>query len=220
MQSIPIYNDGIGKVDLVESMGSDLKVVNAARVSYGKHKTELDEGDIKLIRYLLKNKHTSPFEHNLMTFRFKVPLFVRSQHHRHRVWKFNEISRRYSGENLEFYFPNEWRKQSKDNKQCSGEWFNSPAISAYVEKHAKDSVALYEKMIDEGVARELARIVLPQNLYTEYYGTIDLHNALHFLKLRLHSHAQWEIQVVAEAMRDIMNDLYPYCMKAYNDVCN
>lgn len=220
MQSIKIYSDGIGRVDLVEYMGSDLKVVNAARVSYGKHKESLDDGDIKLIKYLLKNKHTSPFEHNLMTFRFKVPLFVRSQHHRHRVWKFNEISRRYSGENLEFYVPDYWRSQSKDNKQCSEKPFENQELSNLTTQHINSSIDLYDRLIYGGVAREMARMVLPQNLYTEYYGTIDLHNAFHFLNLRLHPHAQWEIQAVASAMKEIMNDLYPYCMKAYNEICN
>lgn len=91
METIYLYGDNIGKVELVESMGSDLTIVNAARVSFGKHKEELDGRDLKLIKYLIKHKHTSTLEHNLVTFRFKVPLFIRSQHHRHRTWSYNEI---------------------------------------------------------------------------------------------------------------------------------
>ena len=96
MRSINVYGDGIGRVDLVEHMGTDLTIVNSARVSFGKHKETLDEKDEKLVNYLVKHKHTSTFEHNLVTFRFVVPLYVRSQHHRHRTWSYNEISRRQS----------------------------------------------------------------------------------------------------------------------------
>lgn len=220
MQSIKIYSDNIGCVDLVEFMGSDLKVVNSARVSYGKHKNSLDYNDIKLIRYLMKNKHTSVFEHNLVTFRFKVPLFVRSQHHRHRVWKFNEISRRYSGDNLEFYLPSMWRTQAAGNKQCSDQEFENKEFDQNLIDHCNMCLKLYYNLIDNNVSREMARMVLPQNLYTEYYGTIDLHNALHFLNLRLHPHAQWEIQQVAIAMKTILTELYPECMKAYNEILN
>ena len=108
-KSIELYGDGIGKVEYVEHMGSDLTIVNSARVSFGVHKEELDERDIKLIKYLIKHKHTSTLEHNFITFRFKVPLFIRSQHHRHRTWSYNEISRRYTDVNLEFYQPTEFQ---------------------------------------------------------------------------------------------------------------
>ena len=100
---IDLYGDGIGKVEYVEHMGSDLSVVNSARVSFGKHKDVMEESDIKLINYLIKHRHTSTLEHCVVTFRFKVPLFVRSQHHRHRTWSYNEISRRYTDYNIELY---------------------------------------------------------------------------------------------------------------------
>ena len=103
IEPVYIYGDDIGKVEYVEHMGSDLSVVNSARVSFGKHKDILDEKDEKLINYLIKHRHTSTLEHCLVTFRFKVPLFVRSQHHRHRTWSYNEISRRYTDYNIEFY---------------------------------------------------------------------------------------------------------------------
>ena len=105
MEPIYLYGDNAGKVEYVEHMGSDLSIVNSARVSFGKHKQELDGKDRKLIKYLIKHRHTSTLEHCLVTFRFKVPLFIRSQHHRHRTWSYNEISRRYTEENLQFYEP-------------------------------------------------------------------------------------------------------------------
>ena len=106
-------------VDLVDYVGSDLSVVNSARVSFGKHKTELDEKDKKLIKYLIKHKHTSTLEHCFVTFRVKVPLFVRSQHHRHRTWSYNEISRRYTNFDIQFYEPEAFRTQHESNRQAS-----------------------------------------------------------------------------------------------------
>ena len=116
---IELYGDEIGKVEYVEHMGSDLSIVNSARVSFGKHKDALDAKDKKLIKYLIKHRHTSTLEHCLVTFRFKVPLFIRSQHHRHRTWSYNEISRRYTEENLQFYEPRTFRTQHKSNRQAS-----------------------------------------------------------------------------------------------------
>jgi thymidylate synthase (FAD) len=104
-----LYNDGIGSVEYVDHMGNDTTIVNAARVSFGQHKEVLDAKDEKLIKYLIKNRHTSTLEHNTITFRFTVPLFIRSQHHRHRTWSYNEISRRYTEENLQFYEPEFFR---------------------------------------------------------------------------------------------------------------
>lgn len=215
-----LYNDGIGKVALVDHMGTDLTVVNSARVSYGGNKTKLDEKDKKLIRYLIKNKHVSTLEHCHITFKMVVPLFVRSQHHRHRTNSFNERSFRYSGDFLEFYYPPEWRTQSVDNKQCSGDSFSCPEIDAAFKEHVNNSIKLYHEMIDKGVARELARMVLPQNLYTEYYTSTNLRNALHFIDLRLHPHAQWEIQRVAWAMKEILLALFPETIAAYNEILN
>lgn len=212
-----IYDDKIGKVELVSHMGDDKSIVNAARVSYGKQVEFLSDKDIKLIKYLYNNKHMSCFEHCSMTFRFKVPLFVRSQHHRHRTWSFNEISRRYTEENLEFYFPeNKWRTQSKSSKQASNDSLyieNYASINDCFKESQNIAVSSYNSMISQGVAREMARMILPQNLYTEYYGTVNLRNALAFLDLRLHPHAQLEIRKVAEAMKQIMFDLYPKTME-------
>ena len=113
---VELYDDGIGFVELVDHLGSDLSVVNSARVSFGNHKEEVDEKDEKLIKYLIKHKHTSTLEHCAVTFRFKVPLFISKQHMRHRTWSYNEISRRYTDFNIEFYEPKAFRKQSESNR--------------------------------------------------------------------------------------------------------
>lgn len=236
MTSIDLYGDGIGKVELVDHVGSDLSVVNSARVSFGVHKEELDDKDRKLIRYLIKHKHTSTLEHCFVTFRVKVPLFIRSQHHRHRTWSYNEISRRYTAEKLEFYEPKAFRTQHESNRQASNENelinpeignkfmsdepLNGVSASERVKIHHIQSVKLYEQLMDAGVCREQARGVLPQNLYTEYYASANLSNILKFIELRSHEGAQWEIQRVAEAMLKILEDLYPETLKAYNEVKN
>ena len=233
-KSIELYNDGIGKVDYVSHMGSDLTVVNSARVSFGVQKEELDNKDKKLINYLIKHRHTSTLEHNLVTFRFCVPLYIRSQHHRHRTWSYNEISRRYTDVDLRFYEPEAFRTQHKSNRQASNaEELIDPDIGCYIPGenklyktsvsnallvHHKDCLALYNKMIEAGVCREQARGVLPQNLYTEYYGTVNLSNLLKFIDLRTHEGAQWEIQKVAEACLDIATDLFPETVGAYRRI--
>lgn len=222
-KSIEIYGDGIGKVDYVQHMGDDLTIVNSARVSFGVEKNELDDKDRKLINYLAKHKHTSTFEHNLITFRFTVPLYVRSQHHRHRTWSYNEISRRYTDVNIQFYEPEAFRTQHKSNRQASNseelinpicEGYNFPA-SSMIEDHHSESLHLFGKLLSMGVCREQARGVLPQNMYTEYYGTCNLSNLLKFIDLRTHEGAQWEIQKVAEACLEIASDLFPVAVAAY-----
>ena len=221
-----IYNDGIGKVELVQFVGSDLTVVNSARVSFGAEQQELHEKDKKLINYLIKHKHTSTLEHCSVTFRIKVPLFVRSQHHRHRTWSYNEISRRYTGINLEFYEPQKFRTQHKSNRQASNidelidpkiepKTWGSYKCSDAILSHHKSSVELYELLLSAGICREQARGVLPQNLYTEYYATANLNNILKFISLRTHTGAQWEIQVVANAMLKILESLFPITVNAY-----
>ena len=119
MNSIYLYNDNIGRVDLIDHMGDDLTIVNSARVSFGVTKDKLDNRDKKLIKYLVKHRHTSTFEHNVVTFRFVVPMFVRSQHMRHRTWAYNEISRRYTDKDLQFYTPTTFRTQHETNRQAS-----------------------------------------------------------------------------------------------------
>ena len=226
---IDLYKDNIGKVEYVSHMGSDLTVVNSARVSFGVQKESLDEKDKKLIRYLVKHRHTSTLEHCIITFRFCVPLFVRSQHHRHRTWSYNEISRRYTDINIKFYEPRNFRTQHKSNRQSSNssELIN-PVIypdlsdsdfgytaSDAVSEHHKVSLKLYNDLMSRGICREQARGILPQNLYTEYYGTVNLSNLIKFIDLRTHDGAQWEIQKVGEACLEIATDLFPEAIGAY-----
>ena len=227
-KSIELYGDGIGRVDYVNHMGDDLTVVNSARVSFGVEKENLDGRDKKLINYLIKHKHTSTLEHNLITFRFSVPLYVRSQHHRHRTWSYNEISRRYTDVNIKFYEPEAFRTQHKSNRQASNaEELINPFIASASDPAAvvvkrMHSVALsaFNDLIEAGVCREQARGVLPQNLYTEYYGTVNLSNLLKFIDLRTHEGAQWEIQKVAEACLEIATDLFPETVGAYRRIRN
>ena len=118
-RTLPLYDDEIGRVSYVDHMGTDLTVVNSARVSFGNTRDELSDRDKRLVKYLVKHKHTSTFEHNVVSFKFVVPLFVRSQHHRHRTWSYNEISRRYTDKGLEFYLPKAFRTQHKSIRQAS-----------------------------------------------------------------------------------------------------
>lgn len=233
-KSIEIYGDGIGRVDYVNHMGDDLTVVNSARVSFGVEKEKIDGRDKKLINYLIKHRHTSTLEHNLITFRFTVPLYVRSQHHRHRTWSYNEISRRYTDVNIKFYEPKAFRTQHKSNRQASNaEELIDPEImrkhpemiretsytaSELITQHHEISLKLFDDLIASGVCREQARGVLPQNLYTEYYGTVNLSNLLKFIDLRTHEGAQWEIVKVAEACLEIATDLFPETVGAYRRI--
>ena len=233
---IEIYDDSVGAVEYISHLGNDLTVVNAARVSFGKHKKILDQKDAKLIRYLIKHRHTSTLEHNVVTFRFTVPLFVRSQHHRHRTWSYNEISRRYTDVDLKFYEPPSFRTQHKQNRQASnlddlidpeiefevgmgdlpGRYFGKS--SAILKRWHKDSLRVYDAMLEAGVCREQARGVLPQNLYTEYYGTCNLNNLIKFISLRTHQGAQWEIQQVALACMKIASGIWPETIGAYQEI--
>ena len=233
-KSIELFDDAIGKVEYVQHMGDDITIVNAARVSFGKHKEAIADNDKKLIKYLIKHRHTSTLEHNSVTFRFCVPLFIRSQHHRHRTWAYNEISRRYTDVDLRFYEPKAFRTQHKSNRQASNaEELIDPDIGCYIpgenklyktsvsnalQVHHSDCLALYNRMIEAGVCREQARGILPQNLYTEYYGTVNLSNLLKFIDLRTHEGAQWEIQKVAEACLEIATDLFPETVGAYRRI--
>jgi thymidylate synthase (FAD) len=230
---IELYGDSIGSVEYVEHMGSDLSVVNSARVSFGKQKMTMDKRDEKLIRYLIEHKHTSTLEHNVVTFRFCVPLFVRSQHHRHRTWSYNEISRRYTEVDLRFYEPVAFRTQHKSNRQASNpEGLIDPTLdssflaggyekaSEALKMHHTTSMSLYNAMIAGGICREQARGVLPQNMYTEYYGTTNLNNLMKFIELRTHEGAQLEIQSVAKACLEIAAELWPITVGAYKDVRN
>jgi thymidylate synthase (FAD) len=227
-RTIDLYGDGIGKVQYIDHMGTDLTIVNSARVSFGVEKEELDDRDKKLVNYLVKHRHTSTFEHNVVTFKFVVPLFVRSQHMRHRTWSYNEISRRYTDKDLTFYCPMSFRTQHKSNRQSSNQDEINPILypdlsdpefgiscGEEVRKHTSRSINLFENLMIAGICREQARMVLPQNMYTEYYGTCNLNNLLKFIDLRTHQGAQQEIQDVAQGCLEIATNLWPEAVGSY-----
>jgi thymidylate synthase (FAD) len=223
-KTIFLYDDNIGRVQYVDHMGSDLTVINSARVSFGVEKKKLNQRDKKLINYLIKHRHTSTLEHCSISYKFVVPLFIRSQHHRHRTWSYNEISRRYTDVNIEFYEPKAFRTQHESNRQASNfEGQINPVLSCgsdcddMVSLHHQMSLDLYNKMMEAGVCREQARGVLPQNMYTQYYGTTNLSNLMKFIDLRTHDGAQWEIQRVAEACLEIAKELFPVTIQSYEN---
>ena len=229
IKSVQLFDDGIGKVDFICSMGDDRTVVNSARVSFGKEVEEISEKDKKLINYLIKHRHTSTLEHCTITFRIKVPLYIRSQHHRHRTWSYNEISRRYTDINLEFYEPKAFRTQHKSNRQASNpsELINPRrkpvsievplSYSEIIKGHHRDCLKLFNELIEAGICREQARGVLPQNLYTEYYATTNLNNLFKFIDLRTHEGAQWEIQQLANGMLKIAEMCFPVTVEAWKE---
>jgi len=203
-----------------QGLTCDYRIAQAARVSYGNGTKSINE-DTGLIRYLMRHKHTTPFEKVVFEFHIKLPLFVFAQLVRHRTASINSLSARYSVMKDEFYLPKpeQVRGQSSTNKQGSSdqpdkevEWF-----AQFLEDYCEDSYLNYEKALSDGVTREQARMILPQNLYTEIYWTINLHNLLHFLDLRLDNHAQYEIRVYAEAIYSIVQKLCPVTVTAFDD---
>jgi thymidylate synthase (FAD) len=221
MSEIKVLDHGL--VRLVDHMGNDLSIVRAARVSYDADwRTGEDEGkDEKLIAYLMKNHHTSPFEAVTFTFEVKAPLFVFRQWHRHRTWSYNEVSARYSELPEEFYVPelSDITHQSTSNKQMrtSEQHDNALLMQSYMRKFMMDAFALYKELLAQGCPRELARAVLPTSTYSRMFATVDLHNLFHFLRLRLHEHAQKEIRVYAEAMLELVEPIVPYAVAAFKE---
>lgn len=218
-----------GHVTLVDCMPrfvpvgytADAAIVQAARVSYGDGTKKLSE-DRGLIRYLMRHSHTTPFEMVEFKFHCKMPIFVARQWIRHRTANVNEISGRYSVMKDEFYKPDAAgiRAQSKTNKQGGDTPIDIETAKdylAYLDEICIKAYQTYEKYINEGVSREQARMILPLNLYTEWYWKIDLHNLLHFLSLRCDAHAQYEIRVFADAMLELISPLVPYSVEAWND---
>ncbi len=209
-----------GFIRLVDYLGDDSRIVQSARVSYGEGTKSYRE-DKGLIDYLLRNDHTSPFEQVSFTFHIKMPIVVARQWIRHRTAKVNEISGRYSVMKSEFYVPaaEDIALQSDDNKQGRQ---NEP-VSAEIAKEIQDIISTeqervyetYTKLLDMGLAREIARINLPLSLYTEWYWTMDLHNLFHFLRLRMDAHAQKEIRVYADAIFEIVKKITPMAAEAF-----
>lgn len=211
-----------GFVRLVDVMGDDNSIVQAARVSYGKGTKTVRE-DRGLIRYLIRHKHTTPLEMVEFKFHIKLPIFVARQWIRHRTANVNEYSGRYSEMTDDFYLPDpeQIRPQSTMNRQGRSEEIMSDNDTMEIRtKLLNSQLKLYDEykeLLDKDLARELARINLPLSNYTEWYWKIDLHNLMHFLKLRLDSHAQYEIRVYAEAMANIVKEFVPVAWEAYED---
>lgn len=201
--------DGISSVQLVRHSGSDVDVVNAARVSYGKFTTTLSERDEKLIGFLMQHHHTSPFEHNQLSFRVKAPIYVMRQWIRHRMNSYNEISYRYVKAPLEFYIPTHWRYQDTVNRQGSVGQFDDETLREKYMQSIAISKETYEHLLEKGVAREIARGLLPVCTYTEFIFTCNLHSLMNFLKLRLEPGAQWEIRVFAQALLKLALPHFP-----------
>lgn len=219
-----------GHVTIVDSMPrlvphemktADFAIVQAARVSYGDGTKSVNE-DRGLIRYLMRHKHTTPFEMIQFKFHCKMPIFVARQWVRHRMCSINEYSGRYSIMKDEFYAPDasNVRAQSKTNKQGGDSASDESTASDFLSSVAEvcdGAYGAYEKAVSAGVSREQARMLLPVNLYTEWYWKIDLHNLLHFLSLRCDSHAQQEIRVFAEAVLELIKPIVPWAIEAWED---
>jgi len=222
MEKIEVLNGGY--VGLVDSMGSDISVIRSARVSYNADWRAPENGEVigkdeKLIKYLLSNKHTSPFESVTFTFEVKAPIFVFRQWHRHRTWSFNEISARYTELDMGYYVPElkHITGQSTSNKQMRTDEMHPEAdlMQKEIDMSCKNAFRNYKRLLDKGVPRELARGVLPVNAYSKMFATIDLHNLMHFFNLRSHSHAQYEIRVYSDAMMELIKPIVPVTMKIY-----
>jgi len=201
------------KVEYLDHMGEALDVVNAARASFGGESTELTDKDKKLIKYLADHKHMSPFEHLTLKVKVSVPLYIRSQIMRHRTFSYNEISRRYTDKDLEFYTPVVLRKQHSNNRQASEggiDPLNNEILATAIMLHQDACLRFYDLLIEKGVCREQARGVLSQDLMTEFYMTGNLRNWAHFVELRQHEGAQAEVQEVAKYISDILIDKFGY----------
>lgn len=200
------------KVDYIDHMGTDLTIVNSARVSFGKEKDKLDKKDEKLMKYLADHQHFTPFEHCILSVKISCPLYIRSQIMRHRTFSYNEISRRYTSENIEMYQPEKYRLQSNSSKQCSDgevDAKDNGEILLEVAQFYLTAEDLYNKLISRGVARELARGILPQSTMTEFHMTGNLRNWVHFIKLREDSHAQEEVQIIAKEVKELIQEKFP-----------
>ena len=202
--------DGQGWIGMIDYLGSETTLVNAARVSFGKMKENMDDKDVLLLDYLIKNRHTSPLEHMVFTFSVHCPLFVRGQWHRHRTWSYNEISRRYTEVDMEFYTPPKIRVQAESDRQASVEVdMDDSALRQKISDHNQQSLKLYNELLADGVCREQARGVLPQNMMVTFWATVDLSNLIHFLDLRDSEHAQWEIREYAIAIKQLLKPIVP-----------
>jgi|TARA_B100000424_G_scaffold221755_1_gene180862 thymidylate synthase (FAD) len=219
-----------GFVEVIDSLGSDLTVVNSARVSFGKRKEKFDKSDERLVRYLAKHKHYSPFRHLQIQFHIKAPEFVMRQWYKHVVGiettsnssvkdhAWNEISGRYV-EVKDFYTPKIFRKQSEDNKQASEGEVDEPDRALKSWENAMWYTRLfYEDLLERGVGKELARCILPLNQYTEVYWTASFQAVMNFIELRDEKTSQWEIQEYARVLKKMMLNVYPKTTEIWSDL--
>lgn len=219
-----------GFIEVIDKLGSDLTVVNSARVSFGKRKEVFDDSDRKLVKYLAKNKHWSPFRHMMVQFHIKAPEFVMRQWYKHVVGietssssaakdhAWNEISGRYVPVS-DFYSPEIWRRQSENNKQASEGSIADQNAANEIYKSTMDFVLnSYQQLLDLGVAKEQARMILPLNQYTEVYWTASFQAIMNFIDLRDESTAQWEIREYAIVLKELMLNIYPETTKIWFEV--
>jgi len=212
-----------GLVRLVDSMGDDLSIVRNARVSYDAEwrAGEDSGGDARLLKYLYRNHHNTPFEAVTVTFEVKLPIFIARQWHRHRTQSYNELSARYKELPEEFYVPEvaQITTQSTDNKQMRTEEVHPYAenIQNLIKVQNSDAFRMYKYLLTEGTPREIARSVLPVGTYTHMFTTMNLHNLFSFLRERLHPHAQYEIRVYAEAMLELIEPIVPVCTAIFKE---
>jgi len=217
MNEVKVHEHGF--VKLLDTMGSDESIENCARISYGEGTRKVSETR-NLIRYLMRHKHTSPFEHGEVQFHLKLPIFVMRQLVRHRTANINEYSGRYSEMSSDFYVPDSanLKLQSKSNKQGRGEPHPSPGLIHFEYNRTHDGAwVTYENLLREDISREIARCVLPVSNYTEVVWKSDLHNFLHMVNLRADSHAQQEIQDYANAMYSMVKPKFPITCEAWED---
>jgi thymidylate synthase (FAD) len=216
--SIPVLDHGFVRLD--DAMADDLSVVNGARVSFAKHKTEMDDSDAGLIRFLMRDRHGTPFEHNSFRFHIRAPIFVAREWFRHRIGSFNEFSMRYARATDEFYVPEPEDVRSQVGKPGAYSFEPLPPEVAEATREELRAVyesayAAYERLVELGVARELARSVLPVGAYTEFYWTVNARALMNFLSLRNSETAQREIRRYAEACEQFLAELMPVTYAAF-----
>jgi thymidylate synthase (FAD) len=222
----------------VRHSGDDKTVVDSARVSLASldemndrndaETRECDQRDKNLIKYLATHKHMSPFEHCHITFWIEAPLYIARQHMRHRTWSYNEVSRRYTSDDIRIYEPDGYRKQAKSNRQASTEETTNPivrvihgttntymtAATTIVEETNKELMKVYSSLLEAGVCREQARGILPQSMMTQYYATVNVRNLAAFIRERISPDAQYEAQQLARQMLTVAKEYYPLAMQA------
>lgn len=211
--------DGIGSIEFLHSMGDDLMVVNAARVSFNKESTQMTGGDAKLIKYLADHNHVTPFFHPQIQFRIKMPIFVAREWYRHQIgFSRNEVSRRYVDSVPECWVPPLENLRERDPKLKQGSKSsiitNAEAVHSWIDDHTKTTIKLYETLLEQGVAPEIARAVLPQSMYTEFIETGSLAAYARLYKLRHDPHAQKEIRDYANAVGELLSSKFPVSWSA------